>query len=289
MGVRSFCQAAGPAVWATAETAANDIRITNGFGSRIISNSLEILSQLPARLAGPCDIRWFLMVRRRSFARIFPRAMVAIVAAFYGVVILSLVALRWVNPPTTALQMERRFEASIQHKAYQKSHAFVPLREISPNLQHAVIAAEDARFYQHHGFDWKQVQIAIEDDRERGRRRGASTITQQLVKNLFLGTSRSLIYNSIRKGIEFTIVPLTEGLLSKQRILELYLNVIEWGPGTFGAEASSVHYYGVPAKRITRDEAVELATVLPAPLRRKPGRMTEYGSQILERMAQMGW
>jgi monofunctional biosynthetic peptidoglycan transglycosylase len=78
-------------------------------------------------------------------------------------------------------------------------------------------------------------------------------------------------------------------LLSKQRILELYLNVIEWGEGTYGAEAASLRYYGVPAKRITREEAVELATVLPAPLRRKPGRMAEYGSQILERMAQMRW
>jgi monofunctional biosynthetic peptidoglycan transglycosylase len=165
----------------------------------------------------------------------------------------------------------------------------VPLRDISPNLQHAVVAAEDARFYQHHGFDWKQVEIVIEDDTERGRRRGASTITQQLVKNIFLGTSRSLIYNGIRKGIEFTIVPLAEGLLSKQRILELYLNVIEWGPGTYGAEAASLRYYRVPAKRITREEAVELATVLPAPSRRKPGRMTEYGSRILERMAQMRW
>ncbi len=129
---------------------------------------------------------------------------------------MSLAALRWVNPPTTALQMERRVQALIGHTAYKKSYAFVPLGDISPNLQHAVIAAEDARFYQHHGFDWKQVQIAIEDDTERGKRRGASTITQQLVKNLFLGTSREIIYNGFRKGIEFTIVPLAEGLLSKQ-------------------------------------------------------------------------
>jgi monofunctional glycosyltransferase len=227
--------------------------------------------------------------RRRSFGGRLLRAVLVLAITFYAVVILCLAALRGVNPPTTALQMERHFQASIGHSAYKKYYAFVPLRDISPNLQHAVVAAEDARFYQHHGFDWKQVQIAIEDDTERGKRRGASTITQQLVKNLFLGTSRSVIYNGIRKGIEFTIVPLTEGLLSKQRILELYLNVIEWGPGTYGAEAASLHYYGVPARRITREEAVELATVLPAPLRRKPGRMTEYGNQILERMAQMRW
>lgn len=228
-------------------------------------------------------------VRKRSFGRRLLYAVLALAIAFYAIVILCLAALRSVNPPTTALQMERHAQAVLAHTAYKKSYAFVPLRDISPNLQHAVIAAEDAKFYQHYGFDWKQVQIAIEDDTERGKRHGASTITQQLVKNLFLGTSRSFIYNGIRKGIEFTIVPLTEGLLSKQRILELYLNVIEWGQGTYGAEAASLHYFGVPAKRITREEAVELATVLPAPLRRKPGRMTEYGNQILERMAQMRW
>jgi monofunctional biosynthetic peptidoglycan transglycosylase len=159
------------------------------------------------------------------------------------------------------------------------------LQEISLNLQHAVIAAEDARFFQHHGFDWNQVKIAIEDDVERGKSRGASTITQQLVKNLFLGTSHSFI----RKGIEFTIVPLTEIILSKRRILELYLNVIEWGPGIYGAEAASRHYYAVPAKRVGRDQAIQLAAVLPAPLRRKPGRMIEYGDQISGRMTQMHW
>jgi monofunctional glycosyltransferase len=223
--------------------------------------------------------------RKHSWFRLGVYGLLTAVLVFYGLVVLSLLLLRGVNPPTTAVQTERRFQAIVRHARYQKSYAFVPLGEISPNLQHAVVAAEDARFFRHHGFDWKQVQIAIEDDVERGKSRGASTITQQLVKNLFLGTSRSWI----RKSIEFTIVPLTEGLLSKQRILELYLNVIEWGPGIYGAEAASLHYYGVPARRIARDQAVQLAAVLPAPLRRKPGRMTEYGDQILERMSQMHW
>jgi monofunctional biosynthetic peptidoglycan transglycosylase len=223
--------------------------------------------------------------RARLRKRFLLQLILTLVLAFYGLIAFSLVLLRWVDPPTTALQIERRFQSLLHCANYRKFYAFVPLQQVSPNLQHAVIAAEDARFYQHHGFDWKEVQIAIQDDTERGKRRGASTITQQLVKNLYLGTSRSFI----RKGIEATIVPLTEGLLSKQRILELYLNVIEWGPGVYGAEAASRHYYGVPAKRITRDQAVQLAAVLPAPLRRKPGRMTEYGGQILERMAQMHW
>jgi monofunctional glycosyltransferase len=224
--------------------------------------------------------------RRRSLLSRILRAVVALVLAFYAVVSLGLFLLRWAAPVTTAVQIERRFEATTQHKAYRKSYVFVPLAAISVNLQHAVIAAEDARFYQHHGFDWNQVQIAVKEDMEGGRRiRGASTITQQLVKNLFLGTSRSFL----RKGMEFTIVPLAEGLLSKQRMLELYLNVIEWGPGIYGAQAASQHYYGIPASRLTREQSIGLAEVIPAPLRRKPGRLPEYGAAIEERMAQARW
>jgi monofunctional glycosyltransferase len=222
---------------------------------------------------------------RRSFLSRIVRLLVFAVIAFYALVALGLLLLRGVNPPTTAVQIQRRLESQMHGKAYRKVQVFVPIGQISPALPHAVVAAEDARFYQHHGFDWKQVQIAVEDDLDRGKSRGASTITQQLVKNLFLTTSRSYI----RKGIEFTIVPITELLLSKKRILELYLNVIEWGPGIYGAEAAAEHYYHVPAGRITRDQGIELASILPAPLRRKPGRLTEYDRIISDRMAQMGW
>jgi monofunctional biosynthetic peptidoglycan transglycosylase len=211
--------------------------------------------------------------------------LIALAIFFYAVVALGLLLLRWVNPITTAVQVERHLESLLHRKAYRKVYAFVPIEQISPAMQHAVVAAEDARFFEHHGFDWKQVQIAVEDDLDRGKSRGASTITQQLAKNLFLTTSRSFI----RKGVEFTIVPLTELLLSKKRILELYLNVIEWGPGVYGAEASAQHYFHVTARRVTREQAVELASILPAPLRRTPGRLTEYDRIISERMAQMGW
>jgi monofunctional biosynthetic peptidoglycan transglycosylase len=213
------------------------------------------------------------------------RMLFAAAILFYAFVALSLLLVRWVNPATTAVQLERHLESLRHRKPYRKVYVFVPIEQISPALQHAVVAAEDARFFQHHGFDWKQVQVAVEDDLDRGKSRGASTITQQLVKNLFLTTSRSFI----RKGVEFTIVPLAELLLSKKRILELYLNVIEWGPGVYGAEASSLHYYQVPARRVTREQAVQLASILPAPLRRKPGRLVEYDRVISERMAQMGW
>jgi monofunctional glycosyltransferase len=222
---------------------------------------------------------------RRSILGRIVRLLVFAVIAFYVLVVLCLLVLRAVNPPTTAVQIQRRLESQTHGKTYRKVESFVPIGRISTELQHAVVAAEDARFYQHHGFDWKQVQIAVQDDLDGGKSRGASTITQQLVKNLFLTTSRSYI----RKGIEFTIVPITELLLPKKRILELYLNVIEWGPGIYGAEAAADHYYHVPAARITRAQGIELASILPAPLRRKPGRLTEYDRIISDRMARMGW
>jgi monofunctional biosynthetic peptidoglycan transglycosylase len=198
---------------------------------------------------------------------------------------LTLVVLRWVDPPTTAVYVERRLQAWIHREPYSERYAFVPLSQISPNLQHAVIAAEDARFYQHHGFDWKAIQVAAKDDVEGERMRGGSTLTQQLVKNLFFGTSRSFV----RKGAETTLVPVAELVLGKQRILELYLNVVEWGPGVYGAESASRLYYRVPARRVSRQQGARLAAILPAPLKRRPERMNGYSAVILKRMGQVGW
>jgi monofunctional glycosyltransferase len=197
----------------------------------------------------------------------------------------SLIALRWINPPTTMVHMQRRVQAWIHNKPYKERYTFVPINQISPELQHAVVAAEDGRFYQHHGFDWHEIQIAAEDDLDGGRSRGASTITQQLVKNLFFGTGRSVL----RKGAEFALVPVAELALGKQRILELYLNVVEWGPGVYGAEAASRVNYGASARNLSREQASRLAAILPAPLRRRPERMNHYSGLILERMRQMGW
>jgi monofunctional biosynthetic peptidoglycan transglycosylase len=149
-----------------------------------------------------------------------------------------------------------------------------------------VISAEDGRFYEHHGIDWKEVQRVVDQDVEAGRLgRGASTITQQLVKNLFLTTHRSLV----RKAVEFTLAPVADRILSKQRVLELYLNEIEWGPGIYGAEAAAHAWYGVSAAQINRDQAAHLAALIPAPLRRKPARMTWYSGEIERRMSQRGW
>jgi monofunctional biosynthetic peptidoglycan transglycosylase len=199
--------------------------------------------------------------------------------------VLILVAARWIDPPTTAVHIERHMQAWIHHTPYHERYRFVPLSQVSPNLQHAVVAAEGARFYQHHGFDWHQIQIAAEDDMEGGRMRGASTISQQLVKNLLLGTSRSIL----RKGAEFTLVAVAELVLGKQRILELYLNIVEWGPGIYGAEAACRAYDGAAPRNISREQAARLAAIRPAPLKRRPERMNRYSALILERMRQMGW
>lgn len=206
-------------------------------------------------------------------------------AALWLAAALILVGLKWIDPPTTMVHTERRVQAWVGRKPYREQYAFVPLEQISPDLQHAVIAAEDGRFYQHHGFDWQQIEIDAKQDMEGGRERGASTLTQQLVKNLFFGTGRSIV----RKVAEASLVPVAEFVLGKRRILELYLNEVEWGPGIYGAEAASRNYYHVPAKRIGREQGARLAAILPAPLKRRPERMNGYAAIILERMRQVGW
>lgn len=207
-------------------------------------------------------------------------------AVFYAAALAGLLGLRWINPPTTAVQVQRRVESWIHDQPYRKRYRFVPLDRISPSLQHAVISAEDGRFYEHHGIDWKEVQHVIDQDvEERRLGRGGSTITQQLIKNLFVTTHRSIF----RKAVEFTLAPAAERVLSKRRILELYLNVIEWGPGVYGAEAAAHTWYGVSAAQLTREQATRLAALIPAPLRRKPARMNWYSAEIQRRMLQHGW
>jgi monofunctional biosynthetic peptidoglycan transglycosylase len=198
---------------------------------------------------------------------------------------LCLAALRWIDPPTTSVQVQRRVEAWLVRKPYHKRSRWVPIEQISRPFRHAVVAAEDSRFYQHHGFDWTEIQNALDDDQDIGRLRGASTIDQQTVKNLFLTTWRS----PVRKALEAAIVPPAEWILGKRRILELYLNIVEWGPGVYGAEAAAEFHYNMAASRVGREEGARLAAILPSPLRRKPARMNGYSARILERMGRMGW
>jgi len=211
---------------------------------------------------------------------------VGVVAAVYVFWAAALFALKVVNPPTTGVQIQRRVESWVRHTPYRKRQTFVPLSKISPELQHAVISAEDGRFYQHHGIDWDETEKVAEETQEKGELiRGASTIPQQLVKNLFFTTHR----NPLRKLAEYTLAPMADRILGKRRELELYLNVVEWGPGIYGAEAASRAYYGTSARSTGREQGARLAAMLPAPLRRRPERMNHYSGLILERMRQMGW
>ena len=221
---------------------------------------------------------------KRPLLRTILYSLAALIAAYYAFVVLALASLRFVDPFTTGVQTQRRIESWFAKGKYKKQYSFVPLSHISTHLQWAVIAAEDGRFYEHHGFEWDQIEVALKEKEQHKRVRGASTITQQLVKNLFFTTHASYI----RKGVEATIVPLAELILGKKRILELYLNVIEWGPGVYGAEAAAQYHFHMPAHRIDRQHAAHLASVLPAPLHWNPAHMNEYSAIILERMGQLG-
>ncbi len=197
----------------------------------------------------------------------------------------GLALFRFVNPPATGVQLQRLAEAKLAGREYHRDYRFVPLDRISAHLQHAVIAAEDGRFYQHSGVDWKEVEKVIGEELPRGRFRGASTITQQLLKNLFMTTHPF----PLRKPLEWAFAPAADKILGKRRTIELYLNVIEWGPGVFGAEAAARHHYRTGAFSLTREQSARLAAVLPSPLRWRPERMDDYSAIILERMAKRGW
>jgi monofunctional biosynthetic peptidoglycan transglycosylase len=141
-------------------------------------------------------------------------------------------------------------------------YSWVPYDRISNNLKRAMVAAEDAKFIEHEGFDWDGIQLAMEKNQKKGRVvAGGSTITQQLAKNLFLTPARSYV----RKAEEAVITVMLEAILDKRRILEIYLNVIEWGSGVFGAEAAARHYFGVSAAQLSPEQAARLAAVAPNP------------------------
>ncbi len=200
----------------------------------------------------------------------------------------TVLALRWIRPTTTALMVERRAGALLRGRAYQVRYEWVEWRRISPQAAVAVVAAEDQRFPDHFGFDVESIQKAI-DAHERGRRlRGASTISQQVAKNLFLWSGRSFV----RKGLEAYFTALIELTWPKRRILEVYLNVVELGDGVFGVEAASRRYFRKPAARLTPGEAALLAAVLPNPLRFHVDRPSAYVQErqgwILEQMGQLG-
>lgn len=182
---------------------------------------------------------------------------------FVPVPVTPLMIIRAVNPQGTDTQKER--ERHWQHQ-------WVGYDEISPWMPRAVVASEDGRFYEHHGFDFKEIQNAIDEGKAGKRQRGASTISQQTAKNVFLWPGHSWV----RKGLEAYFTVLIELFWSKERIMEVYLNSIEMGAGIYGVEAASQHYFGCTAKELSKPRAALIALCLPSPLKRDPAHPSSY-------------
>jgi len=221
----------------------------------------------------------------RRLARLAALALLAAMSAPIHAVLLT----RFGPVPTSAFMVERRVASWFAPSSFAPTERrWVPLERIAPCMGLAVVAAEDQNFPTHHGFDWEAIDRAVDHNERSRRKHGASTITQQAAKNLFLWPSRSWV----RKGFEVYFTVLMEGLWPKRRILEVYLNVAEFGEGVYGVEAASHRYFGKSAARLTPSEAALLAAVLPSPRRFRADAPSAYVRErqawILQQMEQLG-
>ena len=229
------------------------------------------------------------MSRRRGTARnrwrgALVRLALALVAASAGPVL----CFRAVDPPTSAYIFQCRMGALLEGEWLRVERDWVDLEEVSPAVALAVVAAEDQKFPRHRGFDLEAIQDALEERRDGGRVRGASTLSQQVAKNLFLWPGRSWL----RKGLEAWFTVWIEWLWPKRRILEVYLNLAELGPGVFGVEAASRRFFGKPAARLESREAALLAAALPSPQRYRPAApspaLRQRAARIEAQMERLG-
>ncbi|WP_339408957.1 monofunctional biosynthetic peptidoglycan transglycosylase [Pseudomonas sp. EA_35y_Pfl2_R5] len=202
--------------------------------------------------------------------------------------VLLVLLFRWVPPPGTALMAERKIESWVDDKPINLQRSWRPWSELPDDLKMAVIAGEDQKFAEHWGFDVAAIQAALEHNQQGGSLRGASTLSQQVAKNLFLWSGRSWL----RKGFEVWFTGLIELLWPKQRILEVYLNSVEWGDGVFGAEAAARHHFKVGAPYLSRQQSSLLAAVLPNPREwsasRPSAHISRRASWIRQQMWQLG-
>jgi monofunctional glycosyltransferase len=207
---------------------------------------------------------------------------------FFASTIFMVILYRFVNPPLTSLMLIRMVEHDSKKGPFRFEKQWASLDEISPNMVLAVVAAEDNNFPTHFGVDWEAIEKARQINRYSRIKHGASTITQQTAKNVFLFPSRTWI----RKGLELYFTYLIEIFWSKERIMEVYLNVIEMGRGIYGVEAASQFFYNKPASKLTRAEAAMFTAVLPRPLKRNPaaptGYMQGYQNRVLKLMDMIG-
>lgn len=197
--------------------------------------------------------------------------------------IIPVMLLRWLPPPTSAVMLQRQLSQGVQ-----QDYQWVPVQQISPYVALAVVASEDQKFPHHFGFDVDSIKAAVAQHADGGRLRGASTITQQVARNLFLWQGRSFL----RKGLEAWMTLMLEVFWSKQRILEVYLNIAEMGPRTFGVQAAALRFFATPAAGLNREQAALLAAVLPNPARLRGDRPSAYvqgrRSDILQQMRTLG-
>jgi monofunctional glycosyltransferase len=215
--------------------------------------------------------------------RTWLRRLLMLGVAFVVVSVVQVLALRWIPPPGSAFMLGRQVESLFAGEFRAAvDYRWRPREQISPSLPIALVAAEDQQFPLHYGFDMKAIEDALKNNAKGKKVRGASTITQQLAKNLFLWQGRSWL----RKGLEAWYTVLIEALWPKSRILEVYANVAEFGDGVYGAEAASQRYFGKPASALTAAESARLAAVLPSPRRysvARPGPYMQRRARWIER------
>lgn len=216
------------------------------------------------------------------------RILLKILWWFLGLSVFSVLLFRFVPVPYTPLMATRAFENIVDGKELEFSHDWVPIEDISPNLQRAVIAAEDGTFLEHNGFDFKAMKLAFKHNTKGKRIKGGSTISQQTAKNVFLWQGRSYV----RKALEAYFTVLIELFWGKERIMEVYLNSIEMGTNVYGAEAAARHYFEKPASDLTRREAASIAAILPNPRKYKATNSSAYierrKSRIMKHMRYVG-
>jgi monofunctional biosynthetic peptidoglycan transglycosylase len=229
------------------------------------------------------------MARGKSPLGRVARAVLSILLLLVVLSVGSVAVFRWINPPYSAFMAEAQIAAwTSRDSSYVFRHSWVDLNRISPNLPLAVVASEDQKFPEHWGFDVESIEKAYALNQHSHRVRGASTISQQVAKNLFLWSGRSYF----RKGLEAYFTLLIEGFWPKRRILEIYLNIAEFGHGTYGAEAAAQRFFHTSAARLSRSDAAVLAAVLPNPVRLYAAAPSRYVQQrrdwILRQMQALG-
>lgn len=219
------------------------------------------------------DNRYIKKKKKFSFKKFFKRLGIFCLAYFLFTILITL-AYRWINPPITILMVQRCVEQIFSSgRDVRLSKTWLDYEDISPNMVVAVIAAEDGNFPNHRGFDFKAIERAKKINEQRGKKAfGGSTITQQTAKNTFLWIQKSYV----RKGLEAWHTILMETFWSKRRIMEVYLNIIEFGDGIYGVEAASQYYFHHSANRLSKRESALLTSILPSPLKRNPAQPSRY-------------